>query len=176
LHFPNPLDWQFPVDITKSLQLRRVLALASVLFAVGFPAALLAEGQPERTDRQTESNATQERRRLVAEYLPLTPTEAHLFWPIYELFMKETAQLVDRRQAIVARLGENFDEMTDEVAMELTKETIEYQEARLKLLKTFLPKYEKVIPPKKLARYYQIESRIRAAVDVEIAKRIPLIK
>jgi hypothetical protein len=155
---------------------RRVAALAPLLLAVGFPAALQAEGQTERTNTQTESNANQDRRRLVADYLPLTPTEASLFWPVYELFMKETAQLVDRRQAIVARLGENYDEMTGEVAMELTTETIEYQEARLKLLKTFLPKYEKVLPPKKLARYYQIESRIRAAVDVEIAKRIPLIK
>jgi hypothetical protein len=164
------------VKIGKFLPLRRVLTLAAMLLTTGFPAALLAEGQADGINKQTESNANQDRRRLVADNLPLTPAEARLFWPIYELFMRDTADLVDRRQEIVARLGENFDEMTDEVAMELTLETLEYQEARLKLLKTYLPKYGKILPPKKLARYYQIEARIRAAVDVEIAQRIPFIK
>ena len=45
-----------------------------------------------------------------------------------------------------------------------------------KLRQTYLPKFRKVLPEVKVARYYQIENKINAALMYELAKNIPLLK
>jgi hypothetical protein len=47
---------------------------------------------------------------------------------------------------------------------------------RLKLKKEYLPKFRKVLSEKKVARYYQLENKIEAIVNYEVAKVIPLVK
>jgi hypothetical protein len=164
------------IAIPKPTTLCSILMLAALLSAIGLSFTVAAEGRSTETPEQPASDASQDRRRLVADNLPLSPSEAELFWPVYERFQKDTSNLVDKRQEIIARLGENYDDMTDEVAKQFTIDILELQAARLSLIKSYFPKFEKVLPAKKLARYYQIEARIRAAVDVEIVERIPLIK
>ena len=158
----------------KAAILGGMLVLAALLSSIGFsnPAAA-AEGAAET---QARSNAAQDRKRLVSDNLPLTPSEAQHFWPIYDRYQKDVSDLVDKRMDIIGRLGEHYDDMTDALARQITNDSVALQEDRLRLIKSYLLKFEKVLPAKKLARYYQIEARIRAAVDVEIAERIPLIQ
>ena len=148
----------------------------AMLASVGFWHPAAAAGPVEEATGQASSDAAQDRRRLVADNLPLTPSEAQRFWPIYERFQKEMSTILGRRQEIIVKLGENYDNMSDEVARQITVETLELQQTRLKMTSAYLAKFEKVLPARKLARYFQIEGRIRAAVDAEIAERIPLIK
>jgi len=46
----------------------------------------------------------------------------------------------------------------------------------LKLRQAYLPKFRAVLPEVKVARYYQIENKIYAALVYEIAAKIPLVK
>ncbi len=66
--------------------------------------------------------------------------------------------------------------MTDALAKKLVSESVAIQEAEAKLLRAYLPKLEKVLPGVKMARYMQIENKIRAVVDYELAANIPLVK
>jgi hypothetical protein len=45
-----------------------------------------------------------------------------------------------------------------------------------KLHQAYLPKFRKVLPEVKVARYYQIENKIRAALMYELGSNIPLMK
>jgi hypothetical protein len=150
--------------------MRAAACLALALLAPGPPA--LAQAAPEGADAAD----SQARRRLVADNLPLEPAEAKAFWPLYAHFERDLAALVQRRRGILNRLGEHYDDMGEAVARQITLEYLDYQEARVKLMKAYFPKFEKVLPARKLARFYQIEARIRAAIDAEIAERVPLIK
>ena len=47
--------------------------------------------------------------------------------------------------------------------------------AELEMRKSYVPKFEKVLPAAKVARYYQIENKIRAAIKYELAEGIPLV-
>jgi hypothetical protein len=47
---------------------------------------------------------------------------------------------------------------------------------RLKLNNDYLPKFHKILPEIKVARYYQIENKINAALYYELADKIPLAK
>jgi hypothetical protein len=66
--------------------------------------------------------------------------------------------------------------MTDAAANKLVDEAVAIESDRTKLAQSYLPNFKKVLPPPKVARYYQIENKIRAVVNYELAERIPLVK
>lgn len=149
--------------------MRGIIIQAIWLFALGLSNPAFAE-EPVKMEQ-----SNQDRRRLVADNLPLTEAEAQAFWPLYEHFERDLSALVQKRKGIINQLGENYDDMSDAMAKHITLEYLNYQEARLKMMRAYLPRFEKALPGKKLARFYQIEHKIRAAIDAEIAERIPLI-
>jgi len=150
--------------------MRGIIILAVWLFALGVSGLSGAE-EPAQPGQ-----SFQDRKKLVADNLPLTEAEALRFWPLYDKFEQELTKLTERRKAIINKLGEHYDDMSDAMAKQIVLEQLDYQDARLQLMKAYFPRFEKTLPLKKLARFYQIEGRIRAAVEAEIAERIPLIQ
>ena len=69
----------------------------------------------------------------------------------------------------------NADAMTDAKAEEIIKEYFSIEEAMLKLQKRWWKKFSKILPARKAARYYQLENKLDAVVDVDLADQIPLI-
>jgi hypothetical protein len=47
---------------------------------------------------------------------------------------------------------------------------------RTKLIQSYLPRFRQALPEKKVARYYQLENKIRAVVNFELARSIPLVR
>ena len=50
------------------------------------------------------------------------------------------------------------------------------QEADVRLMRSYVPKLEKGLPDMKVARYIQIESKIRDVERYELAAQIPLVE
>ena len=69
-----------------------------------------------------------------------------------------------------------YEKMTDADAKKLLEEYLTIDDLRMKVRQAYLPKFRKVLPEKKVARYYQIENKILALLNYEIAKEIPLVK
>ena len=65
--------------------------------------------------------------------------------------------------------------MTDSDAKKLLDEYLTIEGLRLKVRQAYLSKFRKVLPEKKVARYYQIENKILAVLTYELAKQIPLV-
>jgi ATP-dependent Clp protease ATP-binding subunit ClpA len=68
----------------------------------------------------------------------------------------------------------NKGPLLDDKAKKLLDEALAIEEAETKLKRSYVPKLEKVLPPAKVARYMQIENKIRAVVRYELANGIPL--
>src|SRR3989304_1982235 len=69
----------------------------------------------------------------------------------------------------------NMD-LTDEVAKRLVGDYLAIEQDRIHLKQSYLPKLREVLPEKKVARYFQIENKIEAAVRYDLAEKIPLVK
>ncbi|PYM98114.1 MAG: hypothetical protein DME08_08535, partial [Candidatus Rokuibacteriota bacterium] len=61
-------------------------------------------------------------------------------------------------------------------ATKLLADYLALERAHVALLSSYVPRFEKVLPAKKVARLYQIENKMRALVNYELAKQIPLVK
>ena len=61
-------------------------------------------------------------------------------------------------------------------AKRLIDEFVSIEQAEAKLKGSYVPKLNMVLPAKKVARYLQIENKIRAIVKYDLAGGVPLVK
>ncbi len=113
---------------------------------------------------------------LVAENMQLSEAEAGKFWPIYDQYQNEMFILRMRSLKLIENYTENYGSMTNDIAKKLLDEYMTIEKLRQKVREAYLPKFRKVLPEIKVARYYQIENKIGALVNYELAKQIPLVK
>jgi hypothetical protein len=112
----------------------------------------------------------------IAENLPLTASEAKAFWPVYDRYQQELSTLNDRMIKLITDYASHYQTMLDQVAKRLVDDYLAIEAERLKLRWTYVPRFRKVLGEKLVARYYQLENKIHAAVSYELAAEIPLVK
>ena len=149
-----------------------MLALALI---VAIPA--VAQAQSTSTEMQILANKVNaDKKALVAQNMELTETEAKSFWPIYDAYQQDLQKINDRMSLTILEYADVSSKGTvdDATAKKLLGEALAIQESELTLQQTYVPKLEKVLPEVKVARYIQIESKIRALVRYTLASNIPL--
>jgi len=142
-------------------------------------AALTAPAQAQ--DVNTEIELTRaviqtERQTMVATALSLEKGEADAFWPLYREYQNQRALLGDRQVKLITDYAENFEVMTDDKAREMLDEHLAIEKQDLKLKNSYAKKFRKILPEKKVTRYFQIENKLDAVIDAELAKEIPLVE
>jgi hypothetical protein len=115
---------------------------------------------------------------LVASNMELTESEAKGFWPIYDEYQKELQKINQRIGKVVESYADDNRKksLTDDKAKKLIDEAVSIDQAEAGLKSTFAPKLSKVLPVKKVARYLQIENKIRAVVRYDLAQGVPLVR
>ena len=116
-----------------------------------------------------------ERKQLVAANLPLTDTEATKFWPIYDQYAAEVWKIGDARVALIKEYVQSYDTMTDAQANEFMNRLTAIDGQFSALLTKYVPIFEKVISPKKTARWYQIDRHLDLLINVQLAANIPMV-
>jgi hypothetical protein len=151
-------------------------AIAATTLLAG-PAAL-AQDQAADNMEIVREKVRADKKLLVAANMELSESEAAAFWPVYEAYQKEIGDLNQRTLKAIESYADVYNQGTvpDDVAKKLLDEALAIDAAEVDLRKSYVPKFSKVLPAAKVARYYQIESKIRAAIKYEIASGIPLVK
>ena len=122
----------------------------------------------------TRQAVESQRRVLVAGAIPLTDAEADAFWPLYDAYEKERRPLDERANKLVADFLAGSATLTDAQAKAMVEEALKIEEGRLRVRRAYLGRMLKAIPPRKVARFYQIDNKLDAVVRADIAKQIPL--
>jgi hypothetical protein len=115
---------------------------------------------------------------LVAVSMGLTESEAKGFWPVYNNYQKELSQINRRIRSLLESYAGDYNNrsLTNPKAQRLIDEFVSIEKAEADLKATFAPKLSKVLPAIKVARYLQIENKIRAIINFDIAAQVPLIE
>ncbi len=114
---------------------------------------------------------------LVSQNMLLSDSEAKAFWPIYDAYQADLAKINERLgKAIVAYADAyNAGPVSNDTAKKLMNEYFAIEDEELKLQRSYAAKLEKVLPSAKVARYIQIENKIRSVLKYELAAKIPLV-
>ena len=117
-----------------------------------------------------------EKRALIVENLGLTAAEAAAFWPLYETYQDALAEVNERWFGLIDEFVAHYRDLSDERAEGLLAKYLAVQRDRLALKESYLARFRSVLPPRKLVALYQIENKIEAVVDYDLAERIPLAR
>jgi hypothetical protein len=166
---------------TRSIVL---LAGCVLVAALGMQPALGQEqpqGQDEKAQAAEEMRLTREminneRQALVTRAMDLTPAEMQRFWPLYRQYRVAASKVGDRIVTLITTYADNYQNLSDQVADKLLTEFVRIEEQRARLKAQYLPKFKKVLPPKKVARFYQIENKLDTALLADISEAIPLAR
>lgn len=163
-----------------------VLTMAFVLALIlGTPASVPAQAFSEQVSRKVteDLNLTRDiiqlkRKAIVALNLDLTDYESKAFWPVYDEYWAEMKKLGDRDVALISDFAKHYvyESLTNEKADEMMKEWISIKQQEVKLKKKYMKRFRKVLPEKKVLRYFQIENKLDLIIDTEVSAQIPLAR
>ena len=150
------------------------LAIVALAAALAFPAIAQTS-----TDMQILAQKIKADKKLVvATNMQLSEAEAKGFWPVYDAYQKDLEALNKRMVVAIVAYAEASKKgsVPNDVAKQILDESLAIDEEELKMKRTTVAKLDKVLPGVKIARYVQIENKIRALVRIELAENIPLVK
>ena len=155
----------------------RAMAMAAIgLAALAGPA--VAQDKPADNMQILRDKIRADKKLLVATNMDLTESEAKGFWPIYDAYQADLAQINRRVVTLVESVAADArrKSMTDERARKLIDESMAIEQAEANLKSTYAPKLSQVMPTKKVVRYLQIENKIRALVKYDLVSGVPLVQ
>ena len=157
---------------------RRTMGAAIVMMLFGFAPLRAAQDKPADNMQILRDKLKADKKLLVASNMELTESEAKGFWPIYDEYQKELQKINQRMGKVLESYAEDNRKksLTDDKAKKLIDEAVSVEQAEANIKSTFAPKLSKVLPVKKVARYMQIENKIRAVVRYDIAQGVPLVR
>ncbi len=115
---------------------------------------------------------------FVAVNMRLTDSQASVFWPVYDEYQKDLEKINKRILGLLTSYEADYRKktLTNEGAKRLIDEFVSIEQAEAKLKGSYVPKLYMVLPAKKVARYLQVENKIRAIVKYDLAGGVPLVK
>jgi hypothetical protein len=115
---------------------------------------------------------------IVAKYMELTEAEAKRFWPVYDDYQKDLQKINERILNMLQSYAADYrnQSLTDEKAKQLLDEWIAIDNDDAQRRASYVPKVMKALPPKKAARYLQIENEYRILLRYDLAATVPLVQ
>jgi Spy/CpxP family protein refolding chaperone len=153
-------------------------SLLALLIAVAASVAPIAWAQdkPAVDVEALKAAVKADKRALVASTLKLTDAEAKKFWPLYDDYRRKTDTLNRRTARLVEEVVAATGPMSDAHAKALLKEALAIEDEEMRVRRGYQNRLVKVLPATKVMRYLQLENKIRAFQDYDIATVMPLIQ
>ena len=154
--------------------IRRCLMITT--WVIGATLGNAMAGEASDAVELTRSVVQVERKAVVAKAMELTQQESQAFWPVYNEYWNNLNKINDRKVKLIMDYAKNYGNISDTMAKDMLKEFFDIQNATLKLKKKYVKKFENVLPPKKVFRYFQTENKLDALINIQLASEIPLMR
>jgi len=156
-----------------------VLRIAVLVLSFLFMGQAQAQESEQMNMEILKEKIKADKKLVVAGNMNLTDAEAKNFWPLYDGYQKELEQINQRLLTTIKSYADAYNagkgEISNDTAKKLLADALGVEESEVKLRQSYSAKLGKVLPATKVARYLQIESKIRAIVRFELAAQIPLV-
>ena len=153
--------------------------LATVALAAALTFPVMAQTAPTASDMQIFAQKVKaDKKLMVALNMQLTDAEAKGFWPIYDAYQRDLEAIDGRLLKTIAAYADAYDtgSVPNETARQLIDQYLAIEQDEAKMNRSYVPKLAEALPGAKVARYIQVETKIRAVVRYDLAARIPLVQ
>jgi hypothetical protein len=140
------------------------------LFAVCLSALCLSQAQAQ-SNLNALHNATPlkpDGLQHITQSVGITEEEKVAFIPVYRAYQDELSEL-QKKNAKYAAASLSSNELSDDEAWVGLDEFLKFERDKVQLKKKFANRVRMVLPPKKAARYFIIESKMDAITNFDLA-------
>jgi predicted outer membrane protein len=157
---------------------KKTIGIAMAIMVLGCAPLSFAQDKPADNMEILRDKIRADKKLVVATNMELSESEAKNFWPIYDQYQKDLQNINGRVLALLESYAADFKSksLTDDKAKKLIDEAVAIDQAEANLKSTYAPKLGKALPARKVARYLQIENKIRAVVKYDLAQGVPLVR
>ena len=150
--------------------------VCALLICMVWVTPVLSQEESAKSMELVRDAAKSNKKALIAVNLKLTPAEEKGFWPLYDSYQAELDKINERLAKLIVDYAKEFNarSLSDEKAKQLMKDYLACEEDIIKLKKSYVSKFDAVIPGKKVMTYYQLENKIGAVIRFDLAGEIPL--
>ena len=158
----------------------RVKSIKALIFLMVALSAAPSFAQDKTADTNMQillDKVKADKKLVVAANMELTEAEGKAFWPLYDAYQKDLQAINDRLGKTILAYADAYNQnsLTDDLARRLTNDALAIDQDELRMRTICASKLNGVLPAKKVARYLQIENKIRAAIRYDLATGIPLV-
>jgi hypothetical protein len=158
--------------MTVKRQIGRIAMAFAIVGLVGGFSSARAQSQ-----KQLDLAAARaQRKAIVGSNMNLSAAESSAFWPVYDQYEKKMDQVEDRHFAEIKDFAKSYNTMTDADAKSKLDEVMAIAQARLDVQKEYVPKFRAVLSQIKTTRFFQIDNKLHALVQCDIAQLVPLAR
>ena len=148
-----------------------------VILLLGLFVSVNAQTEYFETDiRGIRTDIREVAKEIVAENLELTTEQAKIFWPLYDEYMAERNPIFDEKVSVTEEYMMNYYALDDETAKDLIKKAMGLNQALLDARMKSLDKMFEQLPATLVGKFFQIDSRISALIDMVRMSSTPLVR
>jgi hypothetical protein len=114
-----------------------------------------------------------ERKAIITETVAPTEQQAEEFWQTYWQYRGGVKMLTDRVLEVVEEFAAAEGALSGNRSAALVLEVMDIEKRRANLKQTYLKKFQKILDPRQVVRWYQAERKMDSVIRAEMAASIP---
>ena len=150
----------------------RILSILALLLT--FTATAFAQTAMDEQIALARQSANADRQAILMGNMQFNADEAAEFWPAWKAYRAAVKANGDRLLNLIRDFGTNYESMTDLKANELMTDYFSIRMQDLVIKQQFAKKIDVFLPAQKVMRVIQIENKLDAAIQMQLASEIPL--
>jgi hypothetical protein len=123
-----------------------------------------------------KSDINTQRRALITAAMEFNAEEEEKFWPIYKEYESEYDKLMDKEIQLIKEYAESYENMGDELAKQLVKQSFDNEKAQLALSEKYYQKFVKELEVKRAVKLLQVLNRIDLMINLQKVANIPVLE
>ncbi len=150
--------------------------LSAFALVLMFSTTVSAQTAMDQQIELARQAANIDRQTIIQGNMNFTTGESDLFWPAWKEYRAAMLANGDRMVALIKEFATNYEAMSDIKADELMTDYFSIRMQNLVIKQEFARKLSILLPARKVMRITQIENKLDAAIQMQLAAEIPLTR
>ncbi len=129
-----------------------------------------AQWSPDDDIQMLKQDLKSQKKQIVAANMNFTDAEAEKFWPVYDRYAADLANIYDTKLALVEEYVENYKTMSGEEAESYIRRRAAVEESVMQVRLKYVPEFRKVLSGRQTALFFQIEWRLDLMINLQLAQ------
>lgn len=152
----------------------KILSILALLLS--FSSAVSAQTPMDEQIELARQTAQADRQAILMGNMEFNADESAEFWRAWKEYRAAMKANGDRMLNLIKNFAVNYENMTDMKANELMTDYFSIKMQDLVIKQQFAKKIDVFLPARKVMRVIQIENKLDAAIEMQLASEIPLTR